>query len=56
MSVKKILFINSGIHHKNMHGLRLCKNLHIDFIDSIDQCHNLVDYEFGEQWSPRRGA
>lgn len=45
----KILFINSGIHHKNMNGLNLLvakKNIHIDFIDNIEQCNNLSDYKF----------
>ena len=43
---KKILFINSGIHHKNMQGLKLLKNIQIDFIDSIEQCIHLNEYEF----------
>lgn len=46
MTNKKILFINGGIHYKNMQGLRLLKNIQIDFIDSIEQCIHLNEYEF----------
>ena len=42
----KILFIDRGIHHKNMKGLNMCKNLHFDFVDIIEQCTNLSDYDF----------
>lgn len=46
MSVLNILFINSGIHHKNIHGLRLCPNIHIDYLDHIDQCPRPQAYDF----------
>ena len=48
----KILFIKSGIHHKNLHFILNCKQITFHIIDNVNEIQNLDLSEFDVVYSP----